>query len=703
MQNQNETRNEIQKEIQRLKKQFLHSTDFTAKEIGWGQGEKAILCFYSSLVKKSEVERYVHLLRLEHKKALRAEENKKNNSNSQQKSYKEYNLNINSYSKYNYQKMRDTSKNVHQENSDIESQTNMQKYANSQSSDKQENGNESQQEKQKKSDCINSQESGQKKNQIETQNERNQLQNNDKQISKASSENQKEQQKKNTNGQEGSNVNQTDIEKILNYQKNNVNHDIETILKYQKNSANRVDNSNNNNQSANKNRNINQDNNQNVNSVNEQNKNNQESLNANGANASNEQEGNSLSSHLEDSMTITTEPYELQKIVDYICNGETIIILPKMQEIIRINSPEFPHRSPDEPENEQILRGAHEGFVEHIDSNISLIRKRIRNNKLIVKKAQIGKETKIEAYYVYLEDVVDKEALKTVEERLQSMNLDMYYTVGQLIDQLDDHVWSPFPQLLNTERPDRVAANIVEGKIAILTDISPTAIIGPVTFFTFYQSPDDFNSRVIIGTFYRLMRMISLVAAIFLPALYIAIVSFHFEVIPIELAFKVKMDINQIPYRPFIEALIMEITIELIREASVRLPKSIGQTIGIVGGLVIGESIVSAGLVSNLMVIVVAFTAISSFVVPSIELNTAIRVLRFPFMILAAMFGFFGILIGTFILVIHLLNLSSFKQPYFSPFIPFRPKELKKILFRDPYYKAHKQVTSFSPKKDELS
>lgn len=404
---------------------------------------------------------------------------------------------------------------------------------------------------------------------------------------------------------------------------------------------------------------------------------------------------------LDESLSITFEPYNNEKLIEYVCNGETIVIRLQIKEMIRLNSPDFVHRTPEEPENESVLRGSHEGLVENFDSNVSLIRKRIKNNKLIVKRLTLGKETKTVAYYFYVEDVVDKGVLKTVEERLQAIDLDKFYSVGQLSDYLDDQVWSPFPQLLNTERPDRVVANILEGKIAIMTDVSPTALIGPVTFFSFYQSPDDFNARVLVGTFYRVMRIFSFLAAIFLPAFYIAIVSFHFEVLPLELANKVKSDINQIPYRPLIEALIMEITIELIREASVRLPKSIGQTIGIVGGLVIGESIVSAGLVSNLMVIVVAFTAISSFVVPSVELNTSIRMLRFPFMLLAALFGFFGIVIGTFLLVIHLLNLSSLKRPYFSPIIPFEPKELHKIFFREPYYKANEQVKSFSPKKDD--
>ncbi|MER2111993.1 MAG: spore germination protein [Solibacillus isronensis] len=403
----------------------------------------------------------------------------------------------------------------------------------------------------------------------------------------------------------------------------------------------------------------------------------------------------------DDSVTITTEQYDLKKLIGYVCDGETIIILLQSQKMIRLSSPEFVHGTPEEPENEQILRGSHEGFVESFDANISLIRKRIRNNKLVVKKIILGKNTRTAVYYYYVDGLVDKEALKTVENRLNAMEIDEFYSIGQLNDHLDDQVWSPFPQLLSTERPDRVTANVLEGKIAIMTDLSPAALIGPVTFFSFYQTPDDFNSRVFVGTFYRLLRGFSLLSAIFLPAFYIAIISFHFEVLPLELANKIKTDINQIPYRPLIEAMIMELTIELIREASVRLPKSIGQTIGIVGGLVIGDAIVSAGLVSNLMVIVVAFTAISSFVVPSIELNSTIRLLRFPLMLLASLFGFYGIVIGTFIIVVHLLNLSSLNRPYFSPVVPFDPKGLYKLFFRKPHYKANKQATSFSPKEDD--
>lgn len=202
---------------------------------------------------------------------------------------------------------------------------------------------------------------------------------------------------------------------------------------------------------------------------------------------------------------------------------------------------------------------------------------------------------------------------------------------------------------------------------------------------------------MLVGSFYRIVRIFSFITAVFLPAFYIAIVSFHFEVLPIELSKKLRLDISEIPYRPIIEAMILEIIIELIREASIRLPQAIVQTIGIVGGLVIGTVIVNAGLVSNMMVIVVALTAISSYVVPSVEMNMSIRILRFPFMLAAAIAGFFGIVIGSFVLFIHLLNLSSLKSPYFSPIVPFEPKKISQIFVRGPFIKASSQVSSFDP------
>ncbi|MGR6898215.1 spore germination protein [Rummeliibacillus sp. BSL5] len=398
------------------------------------------------------------------------------------------------------------------------------------------------------------------------------------------------------------------------------------------------------------------------------------------------------------------ESYNLEKLVEYVCQGFTVLLLLNSQEMVRFTIPDLPHRSPDEPTNEAIIRGSHEGFVEDMDVNLGLIRKRMRVPDLIVKKVTVGTENKADVYYFYLARFANQDNLTELERKLNLMKdkIDGLYTSGQANDFIEDSPLSPFPQILNTERPDRVFANLSEGKIIIMSDFSPNAFIAPVTLFSFYQSPDDFNSRVIVGSFYRMVRVFSFLAAIFLPAFYIAVVSFHYEVLPIELSKKLKLDISEIPYRPIFEALIVEVIIELIREASVRLPVALVQTIGIVGGLVVGDVIINAGLVSNMVVIVVALTAISSYVVPSVELNTSIRVLRFPFMFAASILGFFGILIGALALVVHLCNLNSLKSPYLYPIVPFDPKKVKQILFRGKHTKSSPQPSSFDPKGREI-
>ncbi|GEL05670.1 spore germination protein [Rummeliibacillus stabekisii] len=398
------------------------------------------------------------------------------------------------------------------------------------------------------------------------------------------------------------------------------------------------------------------------------------------------------------------EAYNLETLVEYVCQGYTVLLLLNSQQMVRFTMPNLPHRSPDEPTNEAILRGAHEGFIEDTDVNLGLIRKRMRVPDLIVKKVTVGTDNKADVYYMYLARFANQENLTDLERRLNNMKdkIDGLYASGQLNDFIEDNPMSPFPQIMNTERPDRVFANLTEGKIVMMADFSPTAYITPVTLFSFYQSPDDFNSRVIVGSFYRMVRVFSFITAIFLPAFYIAIVSFHYEVLPIELSKKLKLDISEIPYRPIFEALIVEIIIELIREASVRLPQALVQTIGIVGGLVVGDVIINAGLVSNMVVIVVALTAISSYVAPSVELNTSVRVLRFPFMFAAALLGFFGILIGALILGVHLCNLGSLKSPYIYPLVPFDPKKTKQILFRGKHTTSGTQPSSFDPRGKKL-
>ncbi|MCZ2258245.1 spore germination protein [Sporosarcina sp. G11-34] len=392
----------------------------------------------------------------------------------------------------------------------------------------------------------------------------------------------------------------------------------------------------------------------------------------------------------------TVEAFSVPKLVESVSSGFVVVYFPVPNLIMTITIPSYEVRSTAEPNSEIVIRGAHEGFVESIDKNISLIRKHLTIPDLVVKDIRLGKDTNTKVTYIYIESIANKEVVEDVNNRLENIDAPKIYSAGQIEDYLEDSVFSPFPQFLNTERPDRVVANLLEGKIVIFTDQSPTALIAPITFFSFYESTDDFNGRVLVGTFYRILRLFSFMIAIFLPAFYIAVVGFHSEILPFEISQKVKVAVQDIPYRPLVEALIVEVFIEIIREAAIRLPAPIGPTIGIVGGLVIGDAIVNAGLVSNLMVIVVAMTAIASFVVPSFEMNMTIRIIRFPFMLAASLFGFFGIAIATLILFIHLMNQSSLKQPYLSPVVPFDPSRFKNIFFRVPYYKNHKQQQTFT-------
>lgn len=285
-----------------------------------------------------------------------------------------------------------------------------------------------------------------------------------------------------------------------------------------------------------------------------------------------------------ETLLTTLDNFALPQAIERVCQGETLVILPDTGKMLTLAITNEVRRNLEEPNNEHILRGSHEGLVERADTNLTLIRKRVNNPALVVKSFTIGQQTNTKAYYLYMDGVIQPETLQEMEKRIADIKIDYFYSIGQLSDALEDSVLSPFPQLLNTEHPDRVVAHLVEGKVVVMTNISPSALIGPVTFFSFYQTPDDYNSRVVVGSFYKIVRLLSFVTAVFLPAFYIAVISFHFKVLPLELSNQVKNDVNDIPYRPLIEALILEIIMELIRESSIRLPQSVGQTIGIVGG-----------------------------------------------------------------------------------------------------------------------
>ncbi|HET7657273.1 MAG TPA: spore germination protein [Bacillales bacterium] len=392
---------------------------------------------------------------------------------------------------------------------------------------------------------------------------------------------------------------------------------------------------------------------------------------------------------------------DLNKGVKVLLDGKSLLFVEGQDKMRLFDTSASYHRQIQEPVNEKVIRGSHEGFIENMQININLIRKKIQNENLCVRYYNVGNSTKTNTALVFMDNLADPDVLEIINKRLKSISTDTIVNPGFIEEFIEDSPFSPFPHTLNTERPDRTIANILEGRIALISEDSPTALIMPVTFFAFYQSPDDYNSRWITGTFIRLIRLMSFIIAIGLPGFYIAISGFHFEVIPDELVEPLKASVTGIPYPPFFEAIFMVITIELIREAGIRLPTPIGQTIGIVGGLVIGNAVVMAGLISNIMIIIIALTAIASFVVPSNEMSTSMRVLTFPIILAASTFGFVGIVFALIFILIHLCRLESYGTPYFAPVAPFKLKDLKDTFVRLPIWMMNLRPNDAHPQKSK--
>ncbi|TLS35226.1 spore germination protein [Pseudalkalibacillus caeni] len=402
-----------------------------------------------------------------------------------------------------------------------------------------------------------------------------------------------------------------------------------------------------------------------------------------------------LSETINSSEVINTS--DLNEAIVGLMKGHCILISENSETIYIVSVIANKYRNIDQPVSEQIIRGSHEGFIESMLVNLYLIRKRVENRNLTIKYFTLGKATQTKVALVYVNNLANPEIIKEVEKRLNAIDTDSIQSPGFIEEYIEDSPYSPFPQLLNTERPDRTGGHLLEGRFAIVMEGSPTVLIAPITLFAFYQSPDDYNSRWYIGSFFRTVRLASFLISMGLPAIYISIVSFHFEVIPIDLIFQIKNSLENVPFPPLFEAIMMVIILELLREASIRLPPSIAQTIGVVGGLVIGTAVVEASLVSNTMIIVIALTAISSFVVPSNEMSTTIRLLSFPLMIGAATLGFFGIIFFLTLILMHLCKLKSFGTPYFAPFAPFNPEGIKDTFIRLPIWKMNKRPLDSRP------
>lgn len=380
------------------------------------------------------------------------------------------------------------------------------------------------------------------------------------------------------------------------------------------------------------------------------------------------------------------EEFHMEKIINFLLSGDTILLIDGVDKGIIIGSRGWPGRGIGEPTTETVVRGPRDGFTETLKFNTTLVRRRIKDTRLKLKIRQIGKRSKTDVAIMYIEDIVDKNLLQEVNSRIDEIDIDAIMDSSILENLIEDNYLSPFPQIENTERPDAVAASLYEGRVAILVDNSPFALIVPATIGTLMQSSEDYYSRWTESTVIRILRLLALGLSLLAPALYVAITAFHPGLLPTKLAYYLAASRINVPFPAVVEAFLMEITIELIRESGKRISGPVGTTIGIVGGLIIGQAAVEAGIVSPLMIIIVAATSISAFAIPSYELSAGFRICRFIFIVLAAIFGLYGIMLGVIILGTHLIKLDSFGIPYTSPYagLGIKEGELKDTLIKAP-------------------
>ncbi len=391
---------------------------------------------------------------------------------------------------------------------------------------------------------------------------------------------------------------------------------------------------------------------------------------------------------------------DFEKIITAVLSGDTALFVDGCDSAFIVSTKGFANRGIPKAETEVTVQGSKEAFSEVFRFNTMLIRRRIRDSRLKIKQQTIGRRSKTDIALVYLDDVVRPQILKETEKRLSRIDIDSILDVGMIEQLIEDDSNSPFPQMQITERPDKAASAILEGRIAIVVDTTPFVLLVPATLNVFFQTSEDYYGRSGIMSFVRLLRFFAALIAIAAPGLYLAVTVFHPSMIPTMLAFKFAAARQNIPFPAIVELLLMEAAFELLREAGIRLPNAVGATIGIVGGLIIGQSAVEAGIVSPIVVIVVALTGIAGFAVPNYPFVSGIRYMKYTITLASAFLGFFGFWAAVILILTHLASLKSFGIPYLFPFAAGEINEgsdAKDTMFRMPLRKMLKRPIFANP------
>jgi len=374
----------------------------------------------------------------------------------------------------------------------------------------------------------------------------------------------------------------------------------------------------------------------------------------------------------------------IRDAIEEICTGNPVLLMDKEQQGLSFGLSQWEKRSIEEPTAESVLKGPREGFIESLRTNTALLRRKVQTPNLKIRAIRTGTYSRTTIAITYIEGIASPALVDEMMRRLQRIEIDGILESTYIEELIEDNPYSLFPQLLSTERPDVAASYLLEGCIVLLVDGSPSVRIAPITIYSLLQSPEDYYERYFIGSAIRWLRYLFFAISLLGPSLYVAVLTFHQEMIPTPLLLTMARSREQIPFPALIEALLMETMFEALREAGARLPKQIGSAVSIVGALVIGQAAISAGIVSSPMVMVVAITGIASFMAPRFNVGVTVRLLRFPMMLLAGFLGFLGIILGIIVILNHLLTLRSFGVPYMSPLAPMRGRDLKDVLIRAP-------------------
>ncbi|WP_248928236.1 spore germination protein [Paenibacillus hamazuiensis] len=397
-------------------------------------------------------------------------------------------------------------------------------------------------------------------------------------------------------------------------------------------------------------------------------------------------------------------PVALTQIIDNkkdavarIIKGEVVLIADNSAQALAINVKSTMHRALSEPSTESVIRGPKIGFIENIGINQALLRRNIRTPRLKMEQMLVGKVSQTEVALAYMEGAASPAVIAEVKKRMSQIELDTILESAFIEEIIRDAAYSPFPVIHVTERPDSAAASLLEGRVVILVDGSPVSMIVPVNIWHAFQTVEDYYTNYIFATFLRWLRYFFAFISLTLPSFYVAVSEFNPELIPTTLAMTLAAAREPVPFPTLIEILMMEIAFEAIREAGIRLPRPVGQTISIVGVLVIGQAAVQAGIVSAPIVIIVSLTGIASFLIPNYNMSQAIRLMRFPLMLCAGIFGLYGVGAGLIALLIHLVNLRSFGVYYMAPLAPFDRDGIKDVLGRAPWWIMQKRKNRVWP------